>query len=83
MVLADMKFMAIFSMLFEQGWSSSSSGCSRRAAPPTPSTTRMAWLLVIGLLHAYLIWYGDILVGYAIRGMVLVCSDACRPGPCC
>ncbi|HEX8381229.1 MAG TPA: DUF418 domain-containing protein [Allosphingosinicella sp.] len=31
---------------------------------------RMFWLLVFGLIHLYLIWYGDILVGYALVGMV-------------
>jgi uncharacterized protein len=31
---------------------------------------RMFWLLVFGLIHLYLIWFGDILVGYALVGMV-------------
>jgi uncharacterized protein len=30
---------------------------------------RMFWLLVFGLIHLYLIWFGDILVGYALVGM--------------
>jgi uncharacterized protein len=30
---------------------------------------RMAWLLVFGLLHFYLVWFGDILAGYAMAGM--------------
>ncbi len=29
---------------------------------------RMFWLLVIGLIHAYVMWWGDILVPYAIAG---------------
>jgi uncharacterized protein len=32
----------------------------------------MFWLLVIGLVHAYLIWGGDILVTYALSGMILI-----------
>lgn len=32
---------------------------------------RMAWLLVFGLIHFYLVWFGDILAGYAMLGMVL------------
>ncbi len=31
---------------------------------------RMAWLLGLGLAHAYLVWAGDILVLYAIVGML-------------
>jgi uncharacterized protein len=34
--------------------------------------TRCAWLLAIGLLHAFLLWYGDILVWYAATGLGLV-----------
>jgi uncharacterized protein len=32
---------------------------------------RVFWLLVIGLLHAYLLWSGDILVLYALCGFLL------------
>ena len=33
--------------------------------------SRMFWLLVFGLIHFYFIWYGDILSGYAMIGMIL------------
>ena len=33
---------------------------------------RCAWLLAIGLLHAFGLWYGDILVWYALAGLGLV-----------
>lgn len=33
---------------------------------------RMGWLLVFGMIHAWLIWYGDILVAYALCGMIVV-----------
>ena len=31
---------------------------------------RMAWLALFGLLHFYFIWWGDILFGYAVAGML-------------
>ncbi len=34
--------------------------------------TRCAWLLLIGLLHAFGLWYGDILVWYAVAGLGFV-----------
>ncbi len=30
---------------------------------------RQLWLLLFGMIHYYLIWYGDILFGYALIGM--------------
>jgi uncharacterized protein len=32
---------------------------------------RTFWLMLFGMIHAYLIWYGDILYPYALMGLVL------------
>jgi uncharacterized protein len=69
----DLKMMGLFSMLF-------GAGVLLYAAKPTESGKpprglwfrRMFWLLVIGLVHAYLIWDGDILVPYALCGLLLL-----------
>jgi uncharacterized protein len=43
---------------------------ARGESPASAHFRRMAWLLVFGLLHFYLIWFGDILAGYAMIGMI-------------
>lgn len=71
-IFAYTKFMAIFSMLFGAGVLLMSQR-RERAGLPTARVhyRRMLGLLLIGLLHAYLIWDGDILVAYAICGSVV------------
>lgn len=68
----DLKMLGIFSMLFGAGVVLMA---ERAAAAGRPFGRvyfrRLFWLLVIGLIHAYLIWYGDILVTYALCGMLL------------
>jgi len=32
---------------------------------------RMFWLLIIGIIHCYVLWYGDILAPYAIAGFLV------------
>ena len=71
-VLADGKMRALFSMLFGASMlliASKAAGDS--ALGPIQTHYRRAfWLLVIGALHGFLLWYGDILVFYAVAGMV-------------
>ncbi len=70
-LLADQKFWTIFSMLFGAGIvvMSARAGATGRSAIGI-HYRRMAWLLLFGLMHAHLLWYGDILYFYALCGMV-------------
>ena len=71
-LFADLKFMAIFSMLFGAGLVLMSNRRSARGEKTAGlHLRRMFWLLVFGLLHAHLLWPGDVLVWYALCGTVL------------
>jgi uncharacterized protein len=68
----DTKMMTLFSMLFGAGLVLMSDRAEGRGAKMRGVYyRRVAWLLVIGLIHAYLIWDGDILVMYASCGFLL------------
>jgi uncharacterized protein len=69
----DLKMMGLFSMLFGvsvllYAKKAPDGGASVRAL----WFRRMFWLLLIGLAHAYLVWNGDILVPYALCGLILL-----------
>ncbi|WP_411286811.1 DUF418 domain-containing protein [Phenylobacterium sp.] len=71
-VLTDGKMRALFTMLF--GASAVLIAERAEGGRPGPAQThyrRMFWLLVFGMLHAYLFWFGDILVCYALAGLVI------------
>jgi uncharacterized protein len=79
-IFADQKFMAIFSLLFGAGLIIFTSRAEARTGHSGGlHYRRMAWLLLIGLCHAWLLWWGDILVGYALCGMVVYPLRHCRP----
>jgi uncharacterized protein len=71
-VVYDLKMMGLFAMLFGAGVllydAKSTAGRPARGL----WFRRMFWLLVIGLVHAYLIWEGDILVPYALCGLLVL-----------
>jgi uncharacterized protein len=72
-VVFDLKMMGLFSMLFGAGVLLYVAKTTETGKPPRALWfRRMFWLLVIGLLHAYLIWGGDILVPYALCGMLIL-----------
>ena len=70
-MLADQKFMTIFSMLFGAGIVLMAGRAEARGDGRQVHYRRMGWLLVIGLLHAHLFWSGDILFLYAVCGMLV------------
>jgi uncharacterized protein len=68
----DQKFLSLFSMMFGAGIVLMTTRVAERAERPARlHYRRMLWLLLFGLLHAYLLWYGDILVLYALSGMLV------------
>jgi uncharacterized protein len=79
-ILADEKFMTIFSMLFGAGILLMT---SRIEAAGKSSVAlhyrRMGWLIVFGLAHAYLLWSGDILVAYGMCGLLVYLCRKLRP----
>ena len=70
-VFVDGKMRGLFSLLFgasmllviERADAANGNGGSVHAR-------RMLWLLVFGLAHYFLIWWGDILVTYAVIGLI-------------
>lgn len=79
-VFVDGKFYTIFSLLFGIGFSIIISNAMRRGASGFRIFyRRMAILLGFGFVHLMFIWSGDILMLYALMGMLLPlfrnCSD--------
>jgi uncharacterized protein len=70
-VLADEKFVTIFSMLFGAGIVLMTTHVEAAGKRPAPlHYRRMAWLILFGLLHGFLLWSGDILFSYGSCGLV-------------
>jgi uncharacterized protein len=69
-LLADSKFMTIFSLLFGAGVVLMA---SRREDTGRPAAgvhyRRTFWLIIFGLLHGLCLWYGDILFMYGVCGL--------------
>lgn len=70
-LLGEQKFMTIFSMLFGAGIVLMTSRAeARRRGSASVHYRRMGWLILFGLLHAHLLWYGDILYSYGMCGLI-------------
>ena len=71
LVLIDGKMRSLFSMLFGASMLLVVERAAANGQSPTSvHVRRMLVLLLFGLLHFYLIWFGDILVGYALVGLI-------------
>lgn len=67
------KFYSIFSFLFGFGFALQIARAEERGDENASLfKRRLFWLLVIGVLHAYLLWAGDILSIYAVMGFLLI-----------
>jgi len=78
-VFFDQKFMSIFAMLYGAGLVMMMNRAESRGVPFAPVFfRRSAWLMLLGLLHGYFIWFGDILFHYALMGMVVFLARRVR-----
>jgi uncharacterized protein len=71
-LFGDQKFMTLFSLLFGAGivlFSNRAQSKGQSAA--ALHYRRVGWLLIFGLIHAYVFWYGDILVPYALCALLI------------
>ncbi len=78
-IFAEGKFYPLYSMLFGMGLvlmheRIKARGGSFAAVYPR----RLAALLLIGLVHAFLLWYGDILIIYSVAGLILFAFAGAR-----
>ncbi len=72
--LFEGKMRCLFSMLFGASMLLLTSRAEARGAGIEAADIyyrRVLWLILIGLVHAHLIWYGDILYAYGVIGLLL------------
>ncbi len=71
-IFFDQKFLPIFAMLFGAGLVMMFERSEQRGTQMTGVYYRRnLWLLIFGMIHAYLIWFGDILFTYSLIGMLI------------
>jgi hypothetical protein len=69
-LLVDGRFIALLSILFGAGLAMQVAAAKEAGRPiERYYVRRMALLFVLGIAHALLLWYGDILASYAIVGL--------------
>ena len=69
-LFCEQKFWSMFAMLFGAGVALMYERAKAKGARAWPvHYRRMFWLMLIGLFHAHVMWFGDILFAYALCGM--------------
>lgn len=69
-IFVEFKAFAVFSLLFGVGLGAQEERARLAGRPFVPTAVRrLAFLLVLGLLHLFLVWNGDILTLYAVVGL--------------
>ena len=76
-LIFDQRFMPIFCFLFGAGFCILAERASSLKAFRIHYIKRMMALLLIGVLHAYILWPGDILITYAVCGLLLPLFASC------
>lgn len=67
------KFYTLFAFLFGLSFYLFMNSAERRGAQPRRMMARrLVWLLVFGTIHFFFIWFGDILMMYALSGFLLL-----------
>lgn len=79
-VFFEMKFVALFTVMFGAGIILFTQSKEQKGQAAFRLHYRRTFLLLlIGLGHAYVLWYGDILVSYALCGLVVVFAKDWAP----
>ncbi len=74
-MFAEGKMRSLFSLLFGAGVVLLTERLERRSAPGQAAAIyyrRNLWLLVFGLCHGFILWFGDILVDYATLALIFL-----------
>ncbi len=71
-IFGDQKFMTIFSIMFGAGILIMAERVEAKGGKAALIHYRRTfWLLMIGLIHSYLLWHGDVLVPYALCAAIV------------
>ncbi|AOH53878.1 hypothetical protein ABE28_005910 [Peribacillus muralis] len=72
-VVAQASFYPLFAFLFGFGAITLALGSTEKGISfPFLFTKRLSFLLILGCMHAFFIWHGDILINYAVFGFALL-----------